>query len=400
MRAAFYTLIVTIAVLLIAPQAAPAAEPEPFFPILAWDMCRSDPGVLKKMKECGITIAGFANPSQMPAVREAGLKAIVADARVSGYDWNNVDEAAARKNVESLVKEVGRDNAAVFGYYLRDEPPASMFAGLGKVAGLVKEFHPGAWPYINLFPNYATAGQLAAPTYDAYLEKFVEVCHPPIVSYDHYALLDNGALRDEYWANLESMSALSRKHHVPFWNIVLSCAHFTYREPTQADMLFQAYTTLAYGGRGLAYFTYFCPQVGNYRASPIDQFGHETATWRYMQFTNLQVLKLAPTLLHLNHQRTYHFTPAVGTQAPPADSWVTNAGSPNYLVAEFLHDDGSKYVLIVNKDLTHSGGVHSLAFRTAPAAPVQMVSPYTGQLIPFEGEQRWLAPGAGVLLKL
>ena len=29
-----------------------------------------------------------------------------------------------------------------------------------------------------------------------------------------------------------------------------------------------------------------------------------------------------------------------------------------------------------------------------------MVSPYTGQLIPYEGEQRWLAAGQGVLLKL
>jgi len=30
---------------------------------------------------------------------------------------------------------------------------------------------------------------------------------------------------------------------------------------------------------------------------------------------------------------------------------------------------------------------------------VQMVSPYTGELIDFSGEQQWLGPGQGLLLK-
>ena len=42
----------------------------------------------------------------------------------------------------------------------------------------------------------------------------------------------------------------------PAENIVLSVAHFSYREPNAADLRFEAYTTLAYGGRGLSYFTY------------------------------------------------------------------------------------------------------------------------------------------------
>jgi hypothetical protein len=38
-------------------------------------------------------------------------------------------------------------------------------------------------------------------------------------------------------------------------------------------------------------------------------------------------------------------------------------------------------------------------FRTAPKR-VQFVSSYSGQLENFEGEQCWLAPGQGVLLKV
>src|SRR4051812_39482233 len=134
------------------------AADEPFFPIMIWDMTPSDPAVLAKIKDCGFNVAGFAAPAYLDACQAAGLKAIVNDPRVGGYDWRNVDEAVARKNVTSLIAEVGK-HPAVFGYYLRDEPPKGMFAGLGKVASLVKELAPGKWPYINLFPNYANNDQ-------------------------------------------------------------------------------------------------------------------------------------------------------------------------------------------------------------------------------------------------
>ena len=72
-----------------------------------------------------------------------------------------------------LISEV-RNHPAVFGYYLRDEPTASFFPGLATVSSVVKELHPGVWPYINLFPNYADASQLGTKTYDEYVEKFIE----------------------------------------------------------------------------------------------------------------------------------------------------------------------------------------------------------------------------------
>jgi hypothetical protein len=109
---------------------------------------------------------------------------------------------------------------------------------------------------------------------------------------------------------------------------------------------------------------------------------------------------LAPTLNHLTSQRVYHFSATPGCQTPPPDSWVVSAGSSQFMAGEFVHDrDGSHYVMIVNKDVTHSAAV-SLQLRTPPNGAVQMVSPYNGQLTPFEGEQVWLSPGAGVLLKI
>jgi len=350
------------------------------------------------MHECGLTVAGFVNPKHLDLVHAAGMKAIVTDPRVGGYDWTNVDAAKARENVKTLVTEVNQ-HPAVFGYYLRDEPSAAYFAGLEKVASVVRELAPGKWPYINLFPNYANADQLAAASYEKYVDQFVATCKPPILSYDHYAMLDNGGLGGGYWQNLEQMRAAAKKAGVPFWNIVLSVAHFSFREPSAPDLRFQAYSTLACGGRGLSYFTYFTPTHGNYRMAPIDQFGHKTPTWYAMQNVNLQVLKLAPTMLKLRSDDVYHFgKPPAGCHGPGEKSLVKAVNDNHLMAGDFTHEgDGSRWAMIVNGDVTKS---YPCAPTYRAAKGVQWLSPYTGDLAAFEGESTWLAPGAGVLLKL
>jgi hypothetical protein len=54
--------------------------------------------------------------------------------------------------------------------------------------------------------------------------------------------------------------------------------------------------------------------------------------------------------------------------------------------------------MVVNRDVNRS--VACLPSYRTPPRRVMKLSPFDGQLLPFEGEQVWLAPGAGVLLKL
>lgn len=374
-----------------------AAAPEKFFPIMPWNSVPNDPKVIEKIKECGFTVAGFVSPETLRTCREAGLKAIVSDARINNHDWTQLDEKVARAKAIPAIRAV-RENPSVYGYYLRDEPSAAMFPGLAVMAKLVREEAPGAWAYINLFPNYANAGQLGAPNYEQYLEAFVTTCQPSQLSYDHYALMDDGSLRDGYWANLEQMRAVATRHGLPFWNIVLAVGHFSYREPSAADLRFEAFSSLAYGARGLAYFTYFAPQVGNYRGAAIDQFGHPTPTWGNMQNVNLQIQKLAPVLLELRSDDTYHFgTVPSGCHGPGPDSLVTGIGG-DFAVGDFSRADGTRYVMLVNKNLVKSIPC-APRFRHPPKR-LEFISPYTGQPGAFEGEQIWLAPGSGVLLAL
>jgi hypothetical protein len=390
-------LLLSAATMLVCVAPCAAQEAATFFPVMAWDHVPNNAAVIKKIRECGFTIAGFAAPGTLDACHAEGLKAIVSDDRVSGYDWTAVDAAVARKRVTELIAEV-RNHPAVFGYYLRDEPTASFFPGLATVSAVVKERHPGAWPYINLFPNYANAGQLGTATYDEYVETFIQACKPPILSYDHYTVLEGGGMGDNYYSNLESVRRASIKHDVPFWQIVLAVGCLGYREPTPTDFRFQAYTSLAYGARGLTYFKYFTPAVGNFRNGPIDQFGNETPTWPALRQVNLQIGKLGPTLLKLKSDRVYHFGDIPpGCTGQDDRSFVKAIGGP-MLVGDFTHADGSRYVMVVNKSFTNSV-VCGPQFRE-PVSALIMISAYSGRPTPYEGEQTWLAPGQGVLLQL
>ena len=148
----------------------------------------------------------------------------------------------------------------------------------------------------------------------------------------------------------------------------------------------------------MAYFKYFTPPVGGYRGGPVDQFGDETPAWHNLRNVNLQVQKLGPILLQLTSDEVYHIGEVPpSSRAASTNSLVASVGGDNWLVGDFTHADGSRYVMIVNKNLSKARPV-SPQFRK-PAKRLVHICAYNGEILPFEGEYVWIAPGQGVLLK-
>jgi hypothetical protein len=372
---------------------------EEFFPIMAWGSAPGNSAVLSEMADCGINVAGFVAPEHLDAISQAGLRAFVMDYRASGYDFQNVDPNVVKENVNGLVKEVG-SHPALYGYYLKDEPNMNEFPGLAIVSDAFLEKSPDKIPYINLFPNYASQNQLGTENYWNYVEGFINEVNPPMISYDHYALMEDEPLRDGYYTNLEAIRWGSVKYKRPFWNVVLTTAHFKYREPSFADIRFQVWTTLVYGGKGISYFTYFAPGFGNCRMAPIDQYGNRTPTWNYLQNTNSAVKMLAPILLRLRSTGVYHVGDVpVGCLALPGNTLVrTIFGNGNFLIGEFIHSDGTSYVMVVNKDLKSS--VNFRVELNEPDSHIRRISSYSGHPEELVDDGDWLAPGQGVLLQV
>ena len=377
------------------------------FALMAWDQSPSDPHQLDLMRQVGLNISGFCSPGDLEKVQAAKMSCFVTDDRANGYDWTQMpDKKDIQEKINALVNEV-RNHPAALGFFLRDEPPAGMMPGLGKVAAMLRRAMPGTWPYINLLPTYATNSQLGAPTYEAYLQKFVQDVHPPLLSYDNYSLF-NGKMMDRFYTNMAAIRRASQKAGIPFWNVILANSHFSYMEPTDATLRLQAYSTIAYGGRGIEYFTYFSPKVGNFRLAPVDQFGHRTATWYKLRRLNDQIRELAPWLIKLHSTGVYHSAPMPEGAEPISKSRLVKRVrattfqsppiAPEYLIGEFRDGEGHSFLMIVNKSLEYS--IRYAIDLKDENQHLVLVSPYTGQLISFVGEMNWLAPGAGALLEV
>ncbi len=368
------------------------------FAVLAWGDVPADRDQVKGMRDCGINLAGIVPLERLNLLHEFGLKGFVFDPTIHVVDAEaGLDEAEIERRVKNVLAKVN-GHPAVFGYYLRDEPNASLFPSLGRWVAAFRKLAPTTPGYINLFPNYASPAQLGTQTYEEHLERYLTLVRPAVLCYDHYALMEDGTLRDGYFQNLEAVRAAALKHNVPFWNVVLANAHFTYAEPSPAGLRFQAFTTLAYGARGIAYFTYFAPAIGNYRLAPVDQFGHRTPTWDMLRNVNLQIHRLGPAYLKLRSVNVFHH-PSVPNGCHGMDSakHVAEVSGRDLVVGEFEGPDGSAWALVVNKDL-HRSTPFSVRFK-APGR-VHLINPYSGAEEVWVGENNWLAPGQGMLLHL
>jgi hypothetical protein len=405
---------VTCALLLAAAFGAVLLAQEPArvvprdFAVMAWGNSPADEAQLRGMREAGLNISGFCAPAELNRVHDAGLSCFVRDRRINGYSWDRLpDEAQLRAGIAEVKAQVEGKPAAM-GFYLNDEPNVALIPGLGRVAALLREAMPDLWPYVNLLPYNVNASMIGNIDYDSYVRKLVDTIHQPFLSYDRYSLV-NGEMLDSFYTNLEIFRRLAIETGTPFWNCVISNSHFNYMDPSDATFHLQAYATMAYGGRGIQYFTYFAPRLGNYRLSPVDQWGNRTVTWDMMRRINNEIHALAPTLIHLHSTGVYHSPDVPGQGRPLSESrlvagidmtqrMVRTPATARFLIGEFEDEQKRPYMMLVNKDLAQSFRF-AIQWKTPPAA-VRRISPYTGREEPFGREMDWLAPGAGVLLRV
>jgi len=360
----------------------------------AWGDLADMDAMMGDLYDCGFNTSGFTGVQNLPHARNNRLMGILSPGinPTRETSQENADETI-RKLMDSI--DDPEDRKAVYAIYLRDEPNASLFPQLNVWSNAVKK--QGVLPYINLYPDYASAEQLGTADYEAHLDRYVEICQPPYISYDNYSLFEGGRLdENRFYGNLESVRNKSLEAGIPFWNVILSNAHFAYAEPSDATLAIQVYSTLAYGGRGIGYFTYYTPQVGNYRLAPIDRFGYRTKTWELMRNINLQIHSLVPVYGTLKSVNVFHTgTVPRGGRGLESAQLVESVGGGSLLVGEFVDPAGKPHAMVVNKSM-HSSVAFDIQFKEK--GRIMLVSSFNKGRVPFTGEQVWLAPGCGALL--
>jgi hypothetical protein len=385
----------------------PAADEGAVFPITPWELTPAKQVLLDEprhgidsLRECGFTTIAFVRPDQLDDLEARRLRGIVG--RLGGrVDWAARSDAEIVASLRRVVDGAG-ESGALLGYFVADEPSAREFPALAKAVAALKRLAPGKLAYVNLLPDYATPEQLGTPTYRAYLERFVRLVGPQLLSYDNYSVQYSRDLRDRaraasHFTNLLAVRQVATRAGLPFWFAGSSNRiRPTTTAPSPANLRLQAYTALAAGARGLTWFTYY---AGGYAGAPIDAAGRRTATWSYLRDVNRQVGALGPTLLRLRSTGVFFTAPRPAEGLPPMPGEVVRAARSRapLMIGEFVAPEGRPYAMIVNLSLERSARVRL----TTSATALRRVSPVDGSLVrlPADGFLR-LSAGQGALLRL
>ncbi len=275
------------------------------------------------------------------------------------------------------------ESPACWGYSIVDEPGAGAFPELRKITDAIRAARPGRLAYINLFPNYASPGALGTPTYDEHVARFVEIVRPDVLSMDHYPMFRPDADgRENYCRNLETMRRESLKAGIPFWNFFNTMPYGPHTDPTEAQLRWQIYTSLAYGAKGVMYFCYFTPAGDEFPkgGAIIQRDGRRTRHYDEARRINGALKNLGPTLMRLTNTGVHRVGPKDDSGRVLKGSPVRTIAEGDCLVGAFRHADGRRAVLLVNYAFAYSGWP-TVVF-DAPPERVLEVNPRTGREAP------------------
>ncbi|MHB9035876.1 MAG: hypothetical protein ACYC64_04355 [Armatimonadota bacterium] len=322
-----------------------------------------------------------------------------------------LDDPVQKVKLDELIA-VLKQHPAFEGYHLVDEPSASTFPDWARLARYLKERDPDHYAYINLLPCYADKQQLGVflnespkvpvgqpmnfegavdyertvASYNEYLRQFTELINPELISYDHYPFLKGGKDGKQYFLNLELIRAASLKAGVPFLNIVQASAIVeSMRLPDKNELRWLAYTTLAYGGRGISWFLYWGPAsyTGMY------QDGKRMPMADMVAEVNQDIKALGLELMRLKSTHVYHTCPLpIGARSTVG--CPVKAVGGQYVIGLFEGNGKQNTFMIVNRD-----------YRAASTAKLTL-NMGKGKLIEYSTTKRkWIvvrfvAPGSEV----
>ncbi|WP_350274494.1 hypothetical protein [Kribbella sp. HUAS MG21] len=349
---------------------------------------------------------------QLRLARDTGLKMLISDdiqiRNMSRWfsisdtttDFLSVTPAEARE-LYTRARNAYGPYSSLAGFNFYDEPGAGWFATLAKALAISRELAPQLLPYINLFPSNDPA----------YYRGFVDVVKPSLISFDRYPLLSEGREDANYFHNWAIVRDAALHGDIPSWVFIQTLAYDNHRVPTAAELLWQVNISLAYGAKGIQYFTYWTPEAARgegFGPALITVDGERTSryyaakqintTWLHQVGRELKPL-VSETVQHANEtplpNGAVGFTPTnlvsaisgspvvVGTFRPrdttSTDRWL--------FLANRSHSTRARAVLTPNHQAVGSVGIFHPARQTyVPhrVAPVDVS----------------LAPGAATLLKL
>jgi hypothetical protein len=348
------------------PDAAPPAEMPPPGNVVRSFACGPPPSQTSDERYAEVAAGGFdvalpscdavpdkpTNLRLLDAAHKAGLRVLVADGRMPTFqEWSppllfpnrqRPFTEADRSALDAIVADYG-GHPALLGYYVGDEPLDDEVRYSGQVVRHLASRDPDHPGYVNLWP-FSRDKFPDAASYRQYLDDYVAAADPAWLSYDRYSFRVSGD--SEFFETLSIVRDAARDHGIPFWSILQSTPHDDYRQLTEAERRWEAMQALAYGSRGILYFTYWTPppsRAHEWGEGSLTRDGRRTDLYDQVARIQRDVAAFGPYLANGHAVAAFHnpngAVPRGGVAGAPGAA-VTFPGPGDATVGVFRLPDG------------------------------------------------------------
>jgi hypothetical protein len=286
----------------------------------------------------------------LPFAQKYGVKVLLQSGLLS---TRTLQSPRDLEQLDLLIERV-KDHQSMDGYYIYDEPQEAHFAELSKLVKHIKSRDPHHFCFVNLLPIFGVQSKkLKDPSliYKDYVKEYIRQFAPDLLSYDYYPFLNNqkSPVANLFFIHLRLMRECAQKAHLPFMNIIQSSDFLKndWNMPTAAQLRWQVYNTLAYGGRGISYFLYWGPkaQGGMY------QDGEKTPLVDAAANLNREMKALSPTLMANDSLYVFHSDPRpAGALGAPLGCPLQITSPGQFAIGVFGDGNKERAFMIVNED--------------------------------------------------
>ena len=338
----------------------PPAPGVPEFALFGWVSPPADSTDLNRMTELAGTGMNLALPAwddsgktadnlhRLDLAAATGMKCLIWERRFERFLTLDVKTPAGQALLDSIVATY-RSHPAFAGYYLGDEPPVAEFPLLADLHAQLRIHDPDHPAWNNLI------GPSSFPTHAAWegtTRDYLDQTRAAVLCDDQYDFTDTGD-RMRFVENAAALGALSRERGIPFWAIVQLVAHAFFRELEDGELRWQVSTLLAYGARGVGYFTYWTPApdtVWNWQPAIIGWDGVRTHWYDTVARFNARVIQAGNALARLDWVAAEHAgsVPPSGVAFRP-DAWLTEVRG-RAVLGKFADSTGTRFLVVANSD--------------------------------------------------
>ena len=259
---------------------------------------------------------------------------------------------------------------SIIGYAVWDEVGKDKLEKANQLTNLVNKYDPARLAFSCLFPSYGvynwnagvTGGNWQDSTYYKYVEDYIKIVDPQVLSFDYYPfILDNSLninIRDWY-RDMGLYRKFSLQYNKPFWYYIGTVDGEENDNVTDSQVRSQLNISLAYGAKTISYF---CTPSYLYDKNTFEK------TERFDRATELnkQAMAMGNFLFDKTGTEIYHY--GLKNQAHYDEIYFLNdiansdlieevVASDGMIISMFKDAEGNDYMMVVTKNLKSKSAI-------------------------------------------